>query len=200
MSAQSPVAGVRPSPMAHAMPQMQAPPAPSAAAIAPRAPSAPPSVGSPSHASAPPSPSHMPPQSMALGYGSQASLESPRVIAAATDATDASAFLLQLAAFGRELHTQATTRCDHAVIRVVRQRLLEWIEDVRSVGGLEPLAVAVEVQVTRLSTALAARTADALVAETARVAGELAMIAASRGPLSGPSPTATTKPRGAFWK
>jgi len=104
-----------------------------------------------------------------------------------------SAYLVQLATLARELEAQATGRADPAAIRLLRQRLTEWVEDVRSVGGNQELAGAVEELVKRLSAALAAPAT--LVAEVTAIAGELAALAAG-----GPLPPAKKKSRLAFWK
>jgi len=104
-----------------------------------------------------------------------------------------SAYLVQLATLARELEAQATGRADPAAIRLLRQRLTEWVEDVRSVGGNQELAGAVEELVKRLSAALAAPAT--LVAEVTAIAGELAALASG-----GPLPPAKKKSRLAFWK
>jgi Ca-activated chloride channel family protein len=111
--------------------------------------------------------------------------------AAAAQAIDG-AYLVHLATLARELDAQARGRTDQATIRVLRQRLTEWVEDVRSVGGNDELATAVERLVRRLSAALAAGTA--LVAEAIAIARELATLA------GGGSPTPTKGSRVAFWK
>ena len=71
--------------------------------------------------------------------------------------------------------------------------LTQWVEDVRSVGGLDDLASAVEALVERLSTALG--TPANLATEAAAVAKELAALAAGA-----PPPPAKKKSRAAFWK
>ena len=107
-------------------------------------------------------------------------------------AAPANAYLVSLATLARELEAQARGRADGAAIRVLRQRLTEWVEDVRSVGSHDELATAVERLVQRLSAALAAGVA--IVSEAIAVAGELAVLAA------GGSPTPTKGSRVAFWK
>ena len=103
-----------------------------------------------------------------------------------------SAYLIQLGTLARELEAQARGRADVAAIRILRQRLTEWVEDLRSVGGHDDLAAAVEHLVQRLSAALALATD--LVSETIAVAAELAKLAAGTPPPS-------RKPgRVAFWK
>lgn len=111
------------------------------------------------------------------------------------------AYLAQLAQLARELAAQAAGRCDAAVIRLLRQRLTEWVEDVRSVGGNPALAGAVEAQVLRLSAALAAP--PNLVAEATAIAVELAALAAGAPPPETPETPKTPgkkKSRLAFWK
>jgi len=103
------------------------------------------------------------------------------------------AYLVQLATLARELEAQATGRADAAAIRLLRQRLTEWVEDVRSVGGNHELAGAVEALVKRLSAALAAPAT--LVADATAIAGELAALAAGA-----PLPPEQKKSRLAFWK
>jgi len=102
------------------------------------------------------------------------------------------AYLVQLATLARELAAQAAGRGDPAAIRLLRQRLTEWIEDVRSVGGSGDLAAAVEALVKRLSAALAAPAN--LSAEAQAITGELAALAA------GAPPPAKPPGRAAFWK
>jgi Ca-activated chloride channel family protein len=101
-----------------------------------------------------------------------------------------SAYLAQLAALARELDAQGRGRADAAAIRLLRQRLTEWVEDVRSVGGQDALAAAVEHLVQRLSAALG-RGAD-LASETIAVAAELAKLGAGTPPAK--------RSRLAFWK
>jgi Ca-activated chloride channel family protein len=78
---------------------------------------------------------------------------------------------------------------DGNAVRRLRERLREWLEDVRSIGG-DKLADAVVPIIARLSAALAAHGDLGAIART--VASELAAVA--RGEQ--PSP----KPRAAFWK
>jgi Ca-activated chloride channel family protein len=103
------------------------------------------------------------------------------------------AYLAQLAALARGLAGEASGRCDAAAIRLLRQRVTQWIEDVRSVGGSHELVSAVEELVTRLSAALAA--AATLASEAAAVAAALAALAAGT-----PPPPANKRSRLAFWK
>ena len=67
------------------------------------------------------------------------------------------------------------------------------VEDLRSIGGHEDLASAVETLVERLAAAQASSTT--LVAEVTAVAAELAALAAGT-----PPPPAKKKSRAAFWK
>lgn len=103
-----------------------------------------------------------------------------------------SAYLTALGRLATELEAQGRGRADAAAIRVLRQRLTEWVEDVRSVGGHDALADAVERLVQRLSAALAA--GAALASETIAIATELSAYAAGS-----PPPVAPKKGR-AFWK
>jgi hypothetical protein len=103
----------------------------------------------------------------------------------------ASPYLVKLGTLARELEAQGRGRADAAAIRVLRQRLTEWIEDLRSVGGQDDLAAAVELLVQRLSAALALATD--LVTETLAVAAELAKLAAG-------TPPPRKQGRVAFWK
>ena len=94
------------------------------------------------------------------------------------------AYLVSLATLARDLHAHARAGATTA-IRLVRQRLAQWVEDVRSVGGLATLASAVELLAKRLATA---SLDDALA-----IAGELAALAAG-------APAPKPSGRGAFWK
>ena len=102
------------------------------------------------------------------------------------------AYLASLATLARELAAQGRGRADAASIRVLRQRLTEWVEDVRSVGSSDELATKVERLVQRLSAALTANTA--LAAETLAIAAELATLS------GGASPPPAKGSRVAFWK
>lgn len=103
------------------------------------------------------------------------------------------AYLEQLATLAVELERCATAGGDAGAIRLVRQRLAQWVEDVRSVGELDELAGAVEELIQRLSTALAAPAA--LVAVATAVAADLTALATGTSP---PPPQKTS--RLAFWK
>jgi Ca-activated chloride channel homolog len=106
-------------------------------------------------------------------------------------AADASAYLAKLATLARELEAQARGGAAVGALRLLRQRLTEWVEDLRSVGGQDALADAVEHQVKRLSAALA--NATDLAAEALAVATELAQLA------DGGAPPRKTG-RAEFWK
>ncbi len=103
----------------------------------------------------------------------------------------ASAYLASLAALSRELEARANAPA--ATLRILRQRLAEWVEDVRSVGTHDALASAVDEIVQRLSAAIAAGTS--LPTTVTAIAGELAA-------LAGGAPPPPPKPRArlAFWK
>jgi Ca-activated chloride channel family protein len=103
----------------------------------------------------------------------------------------ATAYLAQLAKLSVEL-TRDATRDDAMAVRLLRQRLAQWIEDARA-AGLADLAAAVEALVQRLSAALGAPAT--LGAEGVEVAKELALLAAGS-----PPPAAPKKSRLAFWK
>jgi hypothetical protein len=108
------------------------------------------------------------------------------------------AHVRRLAALAVELEAQVAGGCDGAAIRLVRQRLTEWIEDLRSVGGSRELADAVEALVRRLSDALAAPWN--LAAELQAIADELARLATGTLPPE-PGGAGGAKPsRRPFWK
>ncbi len=109
------------------------------------------------------------------------------------DAPDVTSYLALLATLASDLEQQARGPANALALRLVRQRLVEWIEDVRSVRGHDALAHAVEAVVAKLSTALAsgALTPEPLLA----IAGELIALAASTPPVA-PRPSS----RHAFWK
>jgi Ca-activated chloride channel family protein len=139
------------------------------------------------------SPPTPPPASAARREGAkkeEADRAAPAKSAAAQPA--GAAYLIALATLARELDAQGRGRADAAAIRLLRQRLTEWIEDVRSVGGQDAIADVVEHLVQRLSAALAL--GQNLAGETIAVAAELAKYAAGS-----PPPAAPKKGR-AFWK
>jgi Ca-activated chloride channel family protein len=148
-------------------------------------PGAPPPPAAASRVSRPPSP--------ARGAFTGNAYHAPRREAAdhigeSAPPADLTAYLASLAQLARELAAQASGRCDAAAVRLLRQRLEEWIEDVRSVGADARLAQLVEHQVKRLSAALALATS--LATEAAGVATELAKLATGAPPPQGR----------AFWK
>lgn len=98
------------------------------------------------------------------------------------------AYLVQLGQLARELEAHAKGP-NAAAIRVVRQRLTEWVEDLRSVGTHGDLAKAVEQLVARLTAALGGTD---VATEVADIAKELAQLAGGAPP--------PTKSRLAFWK
>ena len=141
---------------------------------------------------APASATPPPPPAMAPG-GAYRRPSEAAPMAAGEAAIPSAAYFVQLATLARELAVQATGPSDAAAIRLLRQRLTQWVEDVRSVGGSSDLASAVEELVKRLSAALAAPAS--LVAEATAIAGELAVLAAGA-----PPPPAKKQSRPAFWK
>jgi Ca-activated chloride channel family protein len=100
---------------------------------------------------------------------------------------DASVYLAKLAQLAKDIEADAG---NVGRLRLLRQRLREWVEDLRSVGGFDALAGQVEQLASRLAAALAV--AD--VAPQARaIATELAAVASG----ATPSPKSTGR---AFWK
>ena len=122
---------------------------------------------------------------------SRQQLEAGEVKREAADAKVGNAYLLQLAQLARELAAHASGP-NVASIRMLRQRLTEWIEDLRSVGGQAALADAVEKLLQRLAAALAG---PDLGTEAKAIADELATLA-----TGAPPPEAPKKSRMAFWK
>jgi hypothetical protein len=112
--------------------------------------------------------------------------------AEAARSSGGSAYLASLDTLARELDAQGRGRADAAAIRLIRQRLTEWTEDVRSVGGHDALAAAVEQLVQRLSAALAS--GGDVASEAVAIAAELARYAAGQAPPPAP------KQGRAFWK
>lgn len=105
----------------------------------------------------------------------------------AASPADASAYLAKLAQLAKDIEADAG---NVGRLRLLRQRLREWVEDLRSVGGFDALAGQVEQLASRLAAALAV--AD--VAPQARaIATELAAVASG----ATPSPKSTGR---AFWK
>ena len=106
----------------------------------------------------------------------------------------ATVYLRQLAQLAVELEAQARRAPDVRALRLVRQRLTQWVEDVRSAGGLGDLANAVDALVRRLSAALAGST---LAGDAVAIAAELAALAGGASP---PEQPARTTGRVDFWK
>jgi Ca-activated chloride channel family protein len=103
------------------------------------------------------------------------------------------AYLAKLAVLAHELDTKAReTQLAKPALRLLRQRLSEWVEDARSVGHGD-LADAVDHLVKRLAAALVI--GDQLATEALAVAVELAKLAAGTPPSPG-----AKKSRLAFWK
>ena len=124
-------------------------------------------------------------------FGRSRKLEADDVGESAPEpAVETSAYLAKLGELARELEREARGACDVPAIRRLRQRLEEWVEDLRSVGADAALAGAVDHLTKRLSAALALG-AD-LRGEALAVAGELARLAGGTTPPPGR--------RVAFWK
>jgi Ca-activated chloride channel family protein len=104
------------------------------------------------------------------------------------EAPAADAYLVQLGQLARELEAHAKGP-NASAIRMLRQRLTEWVEDLRSVGTHGDLANAVEQLVARLTAALGGTD---LATEAADIAKELAQLAGGAPPPK--------KSRLAFWK
>jgi hypothetical protein len=104
------------------------------------------------------------------------------------EAPTADAYLVQLGQLARELEAHAKGP-NAGAIRLLRQRLTEWVEDLRSVGTHGDLAAAVEQLVARLTAALGGTD---LQTEAADIAKELAQLAGGAPPPK--------KSRLAFWK
>jgi Ca-activated chloride channel family protein len=108
------------------------------------------------------------------------------------------AHVRRLAALALDLEAQIAGGCDAAAIRLVRQRLVEWTEDLRSVGGSSALADTVEALVRRLSDALAAPIH--LATEIKAIADELARLATGALPPDAGGAKPTRPPFWKFWK
>ena len=117
----------------------------------------------------------------------------PRQVTGATSVPVLKAYLHQLAVLAGDLADVAAAGCEPDRIRHVRQRLVQWIEDLRSIGGPRDLAAAVEDLVTRLSDALAASTT--LLADVEAITAELAALGCGKAP-----PPLKPRSRPAFWK
>lgn len=159
--------------------QVMPPPAPGSAM--PAGPSSPP-MSPPRNAAPRPSASMAPP---APPPGISYRQESAKKDEAA--ATDASAYLAKLAQLAKDIEAEPA---NVGKLRLLRQRLREWVEDLRSVGGFEALAGQIEQLASRLAAALGAPDVDA---QARAIAAELAAIA------SGATPPPKSSGR-AFWK
>lgn len=97
-------------------------------------------------------------------------------------------YLVSLGTIARELAAAAHIRGTYVTttVRILRERLVQWVEDVRSVGGYDVLASTVE--------ELARRLASASSGEISAIAAELATLA------NGATPPPKPASRGAFWK
>jgi hypothetical protein len=111
-----------------------------------------------------------------------------------TSAQVSNIYLVHLTQLAVELESCATTGADAGAIRLLRQRLTQWIEDLRSIGGFDELARTVEGLTMRLSAALAAPAT--LLAEAAAIADELAALATGARTRTPPN----KRSRRAFWK
>ncbi|NVB83821.1 MAG: hypothetical protein HOV81_35935, partial [Kofleriaceae bacterium] len=103
---------------------------------------------------------------------------------------DPSAYLTKLAVLARELDAAATSGAPLPRLRMLWQRIVEWLEDLRSVGGFDSLGHAVDAQVKRLAVALD----DGNAAELRAIASELLAVA-----TGAPVPPKRGG-REAFWK
>lgn len=99
------------------------------------------------------------------------------------DKIDASVYLASLAELARELDalSSAGPRAPAMALKLLRQRLQQWLEDLESVGGHEALVAAVASELHRLT-----------IDTRAEVAAELVKLAIGAVP---PKP-----PGRAFWK
>jgi hypothetical protein len=164
------------------------PPLPNSAVRAPGGPDASPPRPTEAAPFPPPPPARSAPPTP--GYSARPSLPVDRLLRK-EEAPDASAYLAKLAAFARELDVLARSAASASAgpLRLLRQRLTEWVEDLRSVGGHDALAAAVDAQVQKLSAALGAGATQDLLA----IATELARLA------DGGAPPRKTGREG-FWK
>jgi Ca-activated chloride channel homolog len=106
-------------------------------------------------------------------------------------AADAGAYLVNLGQLARELEAQASGSLGMSALRLLRERLRQWVEDLRSVGGHDELANAVADQVQRLGAALS----------STNVADEVRAVAAVLANIAGGAPLPPKKSgRVAFWK
>jgi hypothetical protein len=118
-------------------------------------------------------PSYPAPRRMPLG---KAKRESERE--ETSGVADPSAYLAKLATLARELAAEGQGAANLGKLRMLRQRLREWVEDVRSVGGFDSLADAVNRLALKLDDAIAAADVST---QVAAVATQLANIASNSG-------------------
>jgi Ca-activated chloride channel family protein len=107
------------------------------------------------------------------------------------EAAPRSNYLVSLDSFAKALDRAGRAGCDRTALRILRERLTELAEDLRSVGGHDELAEAIEYEVRRLGAALTV--GDALAAEVLAIAAELARLASGSAPSRG-------RGRPGFWK
>ena len=107
-------------------------------------------------------------------------------------ASGVGAYLTSLGTLARELDAQARGSADVVAIRLIRQRLVEWSEDLGSVGGSADLVAAIDALVKQLTAALASA---ALATELLAIAAALLRLANGEPPPAAPKPG-----RSAFWK
>jgi Ca-activated chloride channel family protein len=131
-------------------------------------------------------------------------IASPTGTASAPATTPSTAHMRRLVTLATELGALAAGSCDPTVLRQLRLRLTQWVEDVRSVGGERRLTVAVEGLAHRLSVALTGQ--RHLAAEVRAIADELARLTAGASSTNtGIVPGAPVDPvpspvRAPFWK
>ncbi|HUS27801.1 MAG TPA: VIT domain-containing protein [Kofleriaceae bacterium] len=134
-------------------------------------------------------PSYRPPMQQAPAKGKREAEPSDALGRSASG--DASAYLAKLQSFARELEAEARGAVSVGKLKLLRQRLREWVEDLRSVGGFDSLADVVEQLAHKLGDAIAA--AD-VATQVASLATQLANVAAG----GAVPPRSTGRP--AFWK
>jgi Ca-activated chloride channel family protein len=177
---------------APSMPAGSSSQSPGPRSIAPRpAPSGGPSSNAPrrpaSAASSPPPPAYSPSSSPPPAYQRHDRDDRARGEVAA----DAGVYLVNLAQLARELEAQAHGSLGMGALRLLRERLRQWVEDLRSVGGHDELAHAVADQVQRLGAALSSPS----------FTDEVRAIAAVLAGIAGGAPLPPKKSgRVAFWK
>lgn len=182
-------------------PQAVPPSAPASAQAMPVAPMSAPRPASASASASPPAPAPPPPPAPArraeakmasappglAGPSSNAPMYRGESKKEAASPADASAYLAKLAQLAKDIEADAA---NVSKLRLLRQRLREWVEDLRSVGGFDALAGQVEQLASRLAAALSA---SDVAAQARAIAAELAAIA------SGATPPPKSSGR-AFWK